>query len=720
MAAVKNSKACADFTAHSFFPNKCRECNQPKSDHAISASAAPAVAVKAPTAAVSTATAAPVKFTSPFKAPTLPTTTTAATTTVPSSTTPSVASPATPPTAAAASSTAASSIKQRLASLGGGFNPLLMNQSPPAAVPATAAKSGPSVDVTSPSSAAGESSASSPASTVRKPSVGVTRRQPSAEILPQFPYNPISPNGSGNSAVETEVRSEEVKAAGEQQQQHQTVAHTSPALSATASHAHATVPVVAIRTSASELFSPTSSAAAAEPTAETKAGALIGSGKNADMWDDEDSGDVPTLQPTPSTAMFTSIVSSTSSVPFTTSTAQPAAVSVSDSEAAVSSASSYLARQKATMAPVVSSTSSSLFGDDWDDEDVLANVTKPAASKPIAIASPTKVTVPALSEKRGLFEDMDKDDNGLFSPPTIVPVTQAAHSHPVSAAPTTTSVATVTPVPATVTQEPAPPAVVAASSAPVTVSSSTTAATAAPTSTAAMLSSFYGKPDQVTPTTDPLSPANKPSIPVTKESSSSSAFFKPGGSISTTSTTAVAPSASAASPTSSRPLPSPSQKQSVFFKVNSLGFEQKVSDAVTVVPVSQGRISEPVKPAVLPSITEPTKQESTNGNGKHASSSLVAPSSASTTTATITTPATTAVTTVVTKKANLFDDDMVDDTELFQSAATHPLGKVGAITSPVHDDKGSSSVEDDLFGDGEVAPRVVRQRSNVFENDGFA
>ena len=687
-AAVKNSKACDTFTAHSFFPNKCRECNQPKADHAPSAIPAPAPTTTTNTAAASSAAlkTTPVKFSSPFKAPSTAPTAAASVSTVHEPTVAAVPS-------VTAASTASTSIKQRLASLGGGFNPLLMTQPLPAAK-----SSAPSVDVSS-SYSAGSESMSSPASAVRKPSIGVTRRQPSAESLPQF----VNTGPSTNGQFDTEVRSEETKAAHEEQQVDKpvAVAHTTPVLSAAAPHAHVAVPVVDSVTSGNELFSPASSVAAAAPTAESKASALIGSSKHADLWDEEDRdglGSQPApvafisdSQPiaTPSTSL------STSSQSVSATSDKPAGSSMSEQEATVSSVSSYLARQKVTTVPVVASKSSSLFGDDWDDEDDDVQATKPTASKPITIA-PTSAAAAQGSEKRGLFDDVEKDENDeLFSPPPVIPAMHAAQPTPAAAAPAVPSTAADTPAPA--------PAITASSSASVSApSSAAEEAAAAPMSAA----DFYAKQaEAATTTASPAPPVNKPAVPARV---SSSVFFKPGGALSTASlpstSASTAASAASSSPSSSRPsVTSSAAKQGVFFKVNSLGFEQKVSDAVTVVPVSQGRITEPAK-ATVTSTSESSKLPDyvEDAKGKHVSSLVTPPTTVPTTKST----------------ANLFDDEDVDDSQLF-SAAPHPLGIVGRVTSPVREVKGTG----DLFGDSDDTarpPAIMKQHSNVFENDGFA
>jgi len=251
------------------------------------------------------------------------------------------------------------------------------------------------------------------------------------------------------------------------------------------------------------------------------------------------------------------------------------------------------------------------------------------------------------------------------------------------------------------------------------VSSSTPDVAAASMSAA----DFYAKQVQTAPTPAPASlPTSKPAVPA---KISSSVFFKPGGTAPTSSISATSSSASASSSSSSlsssRPSMSSGQKQGVFFKVNSLGFEQKVSDAITVVPIAQGRVSEPIKPtatfarestAKLPDYVE-------DANSKHIS--------------TLVSPPTTATVTATKATSNLFDDDDVDDSDLFThttttssnthsnlpaAASTHPLGIVGRVTSIVRPAK----VAEDLFGDvdGVKEPAVVRQHSNVFENDGFA
>ena len=158
----------------------------------------------------------------------------------------------------------------------------------------------------------------------------------------------------------------------------------------------------------------------------------------------------------------------------------------------------------------------------------------------------------------------------------------------------------------------------------------------------------------------------------------------------------------------------------MFFKVNSLGFEKKVSDAVNVVPVSQGRTSESAKQTVNGASESTVKVddyvEDVKG-GKHMS--------------TLVQPTITAASVIPTKStANLFDDDDVDDSQLFTHTTTtttsgsHPLGVVGRVTSIVR--SGEVKRADDLFGDGadddDVVrrPAVQRQHSNVFDNDGFA
>ena len=576
-----------------------------------------------------------------------------------------------------------------------------MNQAPP---PATAAASTPTVDVARQSSTGSESSVSSPVSAVRKPSISAPRRQPSASSLPQFTSTgqliPTEP------ASETEVRSEEVKAEEQQQQQQaseeETVPHTSPALPAAASHAHATVPVVGIAAFSSELFSPTSSAAPAEPTVESKAGALIGSSKNADMWDEEES-DALATQPTPASSISdsTTNTSSTSSLPSSVATTEPATTSATDPEATVTNVSSYLARQKAAIVPVVAFASSALFGDDWSDEDDDASAGKMTASKSAAVA-PT-ATAAQGSEKRGLFDDdVEKDENDeLFRPSPIVPATVAVQpptaAAPPIAQPTAAMTATSAPVDAVLSSELA------------SASSLTTEATAPSVSAA----DFYAKQVETAPTpatTAPAVPLNKPTVPPRV---ASSVFFKPGGGVTTASTASASSSASAASAasaslSSSRPSPSSTQKQGVFFKVNSLGFEQKVSDAVTVVPVTQGRTSEQPKPTAF-SASESTIQpaeHAEDGKSRYMST-LVQPSIA---------PVPPTKSTV-----NLFEDDDVDDSELFKDGP-HTLGVVSRVSSIVHEVK----QQDDLFGDADAdedgvqQPVVQRQHSNVFENDGFA
>ena len=740
--ATKSSKACDTFTAHSFFPNKCRECSQPKADHAIQAAAAPAVAaVPANSSAVSSAAlkTTPVKFTSPFKTPTTPPTTSTPSTAASATTSPAV-------TPAAVASTASVSIKQRLASLGGGFNPLMMNQSPP---PATSAAPTPSVDVADLASAINESSTGSPASAVRKPSISVPRRQPSATSLPQFQ------NGTGqwsptDPASEMEVRSEEVKAAEDEQQEQQqqqqqeadngvVVPHTSPDLSSAAPHAHVSVPVVDSAPSASQLFSPASAAMAAEPTVESKASALIGSTKNADMWDEDDNNSLSSASAAPSssststftsTSTSTSNASSTSSLPASRTSAQPTTTSARDPASTVSSVSSYLASQRVTTIPVVSSTSSSLFGDDWNDADDDVLPAKQTASKPLP-AAPT-ASVAAVSEKRGLFDDIEKDENDeLFREPAVklathaaaplpaIPmpaaasttaVTQAAQPIPVTAVPAAAPIGTATLVPAVVTATP--------SSDPLSAASSTSEGTTAPASAA----DFYAKQAETAAPAAPSLPPGRPAVP---PKVASSMFFKPGATAISASTASTSASSSAAasssSPSSSRPPILNPQKQGVFFKIGSLGFEQKVSDAVNVVPISRGRTTQPIQPVASSANESTTKPHDYVDDAQHKHMSHIV------------LPPTTASVTPAKPTSNLFDDDDVDDSQLFThtttatataatgtgSAANPHLGivsRVGSIVRP-------KTEHTDLFGDADddnQPPAVQRQHSNVFDNDGFS
>ena len=188
-------------------------------------------------------------------------------------------------------------------------------------------------------------------------------------------------------------------------------------------------------------------------------------------------------------------------------------------------------------------------------------------------------------------------------------------------------------------------------------------------------------------------------------------FFKPGASAAApTATSASSVLSSAAS--ASRVSPSSAVKQGVFFKVNSLGFEQKVSDAVTVVPVAQGRVAEPSKQ--LPS---GATSESHAKPAEHSHMSYI-----------VTPP----IVNVPPPKSsvNLFGDDDVSEDDLFShtttsnsNAAAHPLGIVGRVHSierPVSERK---PVTSSLFGDAEdplQPPAVRRPHSNVFGEDGFA
>jgi len=162
---VVNTKACKDFEVHAFFPQKCRACGQPKTDH-VNVTEAPATGANS--SAVATKTEARVEEKLPQQtkpkfqfSPSKPLTT---------------AEQAAPVAAAAPVTVTATSqgIHARLASLGS-FNPLNIKQ--PGLTTITKPAENSNVSETD--------SITSPPSAVRKPTIAASRRQASL-ILPQF------------------------------------------------------------------------------------------------------------------------------------------------------------------------------------------------------------------------------------------------------------------------------------------------------------------------------------------------------------------------------------------------------------------------------------------------------------------------------------------------------------------------------------------------------
>ena len=90
-------------------------------------------------------------------------------------------------------SPASAGIKQRLASLGGGFNPLLINQSPTSKLTPTAAAAATAAAAHKDADAGGSEDDAASFGPLRKPSIVTNRRQASI-TLPQF--TPLSPPAS--------------------------------------------------------------------------------------------------------------------------------------------------------------------------------------------------------------------------------------------------------------------------------------------------------------------------------------------------------------------------------------------------------------------------------------------------------------------------------------------------------------------------------------------
>ena len=526
-APAKRSKACGEFTAHSFFPLKCRECSMPKAEHTISAPSATPPAAAAPVPVVSASTKA--KFSSPFSvAATVSTSARSVTTSTTAPSAPVLPSPST-----------SGGIKQRLASLGGGFNPMLAGQAPPSKpmTPTAAAQSAKKEE-----EADGDGR---PPGVVKKPSIGTTRRQPSV-TLPHF--NPLSPsehqeqqegevaavvddNGHAESprTVHSAEAAQSSQAAAEEAEPKATT--NSPALPSFPSE-----PVPSLADSAAQ--STDQGAGEAEVTSavrkESPVAASLSPAKHASLWDDDDDA--------ASSGLFAGLVkpasgsqtaqkttpSSTTALPLSDRSNGPLRASpVASSSADASpdkdndSLTEYIAQAKmasAASASVVRATSSSLFGDDWDDDaDVPVPAPAKAAAAPAAVQRVQPVTLP-----------------DIFSTPLTPtpPVSEAAEAPNVAEA------------------QPAPPPVVAA------------VTTAPPPSSA------------------PGKPAPPPRV-------SSSVFFgRPGTTSSSSSSNAQAAASSThASPSSVPPASASKPTAGVFFKVNSLGLSQRVSDAVSVVPV---------------------------------------------------------------------------------------------------------------------------------------
>ena len=573
---------CAEFVAHSFFPLKCRECGQPKPVHSVQALTAAAAAKSSLPAATASpavqklhATASqPVRFTSPFSAPAPAAAAGASRPAVPSlsaSAAPFVASASPSPAPSASSGIAA-----RLASLGGGFSPLRVAQAPPARPAVVAALS------------EEESPLSSPPSGVRKPSLGVTRRQPSL-TLPHF--TPLSPEHSREPAD-----AEPAGAQGEEQpllvpnaegggagaassSSPQQQPPPSPAVGVVAS------PTAPSLSAASSAVSPAGAALPDEEAfafsstsrpADRQAAALIGSAKHANLWDNGEEGEQGssralqhrTPQPPPQTntaavlppppavsSSLTPLDSSSSSLP---SAAHP----TGDGEQ--QSLSAYIAGEKAGAEPVIKAAPTPLFAD-WDDD------------------------------YEGKTATADQHQHSQAS--TAAPAASSAASA-MTAAPSSTALPPVAPSP--LMAIPAAPTTVAPSTSASAIAVSSSASTAPlPLQPAPAKAAAAGVPARL-PVTNPPVFFSRPNVAALPASSKPAAALSSASSSASSSSTPP-PSSSPSSSTSSSTSSSSSSSVkpgggggggSVFFKAHSLGFGSSVSDAVSVLPAQRARKEE--------------------------------------------------------------------------------------------------------------------------------
>jgi hypothetical protein len=156
----------------------------------------------------------------------------------------------------------------------------------------------------------------------------------------------------------------------------------------------------------------------------------------------------------------------------------------------------------------------------------------------------------------------------------------------------------------------------------------------------------------------------------------------------------------------------------VFFKAGSLGFEKRVSDAVSVVPVQHKKVT-----GGEGSTTTKEKENDREWEEEEARKvDPVHPPSS-----TIKSSQSTLPTSSVRRPVNLFDDDDVDD--LFATTTTTVARPVVSQPSHVvippvnHPTFTKTASEGEGEGEGEghnAIPGLRRAPSNVFDNDGFS